>query len=337
MNKKLGSILQYVLFLGIGIFLVWWSLQQIPADKWGEFKAALSNARYWLVFPVFLILTASHVLRALRWKILIEPMGYHPSLPNAFFAVMVGYLANLAVPRLGEVLKCTILARYEKVPAQKLVGTIVAERAFDVISLALVFVLAFILQFDIVGQYAINLFQEAFQDKAGNINANKLVILLCIIIAIIGAIIYWFKQFAHLAIVEKIKHILLGIWEGISSVRKLRQKGLFIVYSAAIWILYIVGTWVGLFAIEATSHLSLADAISALAFASIGMILTPGGIGAYAFFIAKVLELSNVPFEMGYANGTLQWLAQFGIVLLMGFISLGLLPIYNRKRTHEKS
>ncbi|HAK12773.1 MAG TPA: TIGR00374 family protein, partial [Chitinophagaceae bacterium] len=212
MNKKLGSILQYILFLGIGIFLVWWSLQQIPADKWGEFKAALTNARYWLILPVFLILTGSHVLRALRWKILIEPMGYRPSLANAFFAVMVGYLANLAVPRLGEVLKCTILARYEKVPAQKLVGTIVAERAFDVISLALVFVLAFILQFDIVGQYAISLFQNAFQDKAGHINANKLVIILCVIIAIIGAIIYWFKQFAHLAIVEKVKHIFLGVW-----------------------------------------------------------------------------------------------------------------------------
>src|SRR5687767_5486886 len=139
MKKRLLGFLKYLLFLGLGVFLVWWSLHQIPPEKWDDFKKAFATARYWLLVPVFFILTLSHLLRAMRWKILMEPLGYAPSLVNTFFAVMVGYLANLAVPRLGEILKCTILARYEKVPAEKLVGTIVAERAFDLVCLILIF------------------------------------------------------------------------------------------------------------------------------------------------------------------------------------------------------
>jgi glycosyltransferase 2 family protein len=335
MKKRLIAILKYLFFLGIGVFLVWWSLHQIPADKWGEFKKALQTAKFGLIAPVFFILSLSHVLRALRWRILMEPMGYHPGFVNSFFAVMIGYLANLAVPRLGEVLKCTILAKYEKVPAEKLVGTIVAERAFDVISLGIVFLLAFTLQFDIVGEYGKQLFQEMFQTKTGSFSSTKLIIVGLIILALLLTIKFWFKQFAHLKLVILFKKILKGIWEGLSSVNKLKNKGLFLFYSAGIWFLYILGTWVGLSATIGTEHLGLPDAISALAFASIGMIVTPGGIGAYAFFMAKVLEKSGVAFELGFANGTLQWFAQFLIVLIVGTICVLALPVYNKRKLHE--
>src|SRR6478752_7344978 len=168
MNKRLVSILQYLFFLGLGVFLVWWSLHQIPDSKWGEFKNSLETANYWLLVPVFFILSLSHILRALRWRVLMLPMGYTPSLINTFFAVMIGYLANLAVPRLGEVLKCTILARYEKVPAEKLVGTIVAERAVDVLSLGIVFLLAMISQYDVVGEFGMQLFKQLFENSTGH-------------------------------------------------------------------------------------------------------------------------------------------------------------------------
>ena len=337
MKKRLIAILKYLLFLGIGVFLVWWSLHQIPANKWGEFKESLRTAKYGLVAPVLLILSISHLFRSLRWRILMEPMGYKPSLPNTFFAVMIGYLANLAIPRLGEVLKCTILAKYEKVPAEKLVGTIVAERAFDVISLALVFLAAFVLQFEIVGEYAKQLFQNLLENKKGQVSINKLLIFLGIVVVIFLVLKIWFKQFAHLKIVILFKKILKGIWEGLSSVNKLKNKGLFIFYSVSIWGLYILGTWIGLTATQGTEHLGIVHAISALAFASIGMIVTPGGIGAYAFFMAKVLEKSNIPFELGFANGTLQWFAQFLIVLIVGTLSVFLLPIYNKTKTNESS
>jgi hypothetical protein len=247
---------------------------------------------------------------------------------------MIGYLANLAVPRLGEVLKCTILAKYEKVPAEKLVGTIVAERAFDIISLLIVFILAFILQFDVVGEYGKQLIKDLLQNKSGHFSVNKIFIVLGIFAILLIALRIWFKQFAHLKIVILFKKILRGIWEGLSSVNKLQNKGMFFFYSIAIWSLYIIGTWVGLYATQGTAHLGLQDAITALAFASIGMIITPGGIGAYAFFMAKVLEKSDIPFELGFANGTLQWFAQFMIVLIIGTICVILLPILNKNKTH---
>lgn len=332
MKIKWLSVLQYLLFLGLGLFLVWWSLQQIPSDKWEEFKNSLKTAKYWLMCPVIFILSGSHVLRAMRWKILMKPMGYSPGLPNVFFAVMIGYLANLAVPRLGEVLKCTILARYEKIPADKLIGTILIERAFDVIFLGIVFLLSFILQYDIIGEFAVEQAKQLFLGKSGQFSFTKL----AIILLVIGVLIYILKKlsnyFNHLKIVIVIKKLILGVWEGFTSIKNLQQKKRFIMYSISIWVLYIAGTWVGLLATSGSAHLGLPTAISALAFASIGMIITPGGIGAYAFLLAKVLEKNGVPFELGFANGTLQWFAQFLIVLIIGFICLGLLPWYNKKK-----
>jgi uncharacterized protein (TIRG00374 family) len=335
MNKRIAAFLKYLVFLGLGIFLIWWSLHQIPKEKWGEFKGSLQTANYWLILPVFLILTASHVVRALRWKVLMRPMGYTPSFANTFFAVMIGYMANLAVPRLGEVLKCTILARYEKVPAEKLVGTIVAERAVDVISLGIVFLLAMVSQYDVVGEFGSQLLKQLFENSTGQFSWLRLGIVLAVIVVVIVAIRVWFKQFAHLRVVIIVKKILKGIWEGLSSVKKLQQKGLFIFYSVMIWLLYVVGTWVGLLATEGTAGLGIQHALSALAFASIGMIVTPGGIGAYAYFIAAVLEKNDIPFEIGFANGTLQWFAQFIIVLLVGSICLSIIPFYNKKKQHE--
>jgi len=125
MNKRLRTVLQYTFFFGLGIFLVWWSIKDLTSADKSQIRAALKTARYYLIIPVFIILFLSHFLRALRWRLLINSLGYYTSKKNTFFAVMIGYLANQAVPRLGEVLKCTVLARYEKIAVDKLIGTII--------------------------------------------------------------------------------------------------------------------------------------------------------------------------------------------------------------------
>ena len=266
------------------------------------------------------------------------PMGYNPRLVNTFFAVMIGYFANLAVPRLGEVLKCTILAKYENVPAEKLVGTIVAERAFDMLCLALVFLLAFALQFDVIGQYGIGLLKKLFTSKSGAFDVIKVAISITVLVVIVIISLYLFKKFSNTRIIKTIRNIMKGIWQGIVSVKHLKHKWQFIAVSVGIWAMYLLGTWIGFYATAGTTGLSLEVAISGLAFASIGMIITPGGIGAYAFFLARVLQENGVPFELGFANGTLQWFAQFLIIIFWGFISLGLLPYYNKKnRKHEEA
>jgi len=334
MRRRVLQIAQYLVFLSIGIFLVWWSLHRIPESKLGEFKNSLLTANYWLFIPVFFILSASHWVRSIRWRILMKPMGYKPSIVNTFFAVMIGYFANLAVPRLGEVLKCTILAKYEKVPAEKLVGTIVAERAVDVLSLAIVFLLALVTQYHVIGAYAQELFQSFLTKKAASFSWQKGLFILTGLIFIVVIVIYLLRRLAHISLVKTIKSILKGIWEGVSSIKTLENKSAFLFHTVLIWVLYITGTLIGLYATSGTAHLGLPEAISGLALASLGMILTPGGIGAYAYFLAIALEKNQVPFEIGYANGTLQWFAQFIIVLVIGFISIGLLPILNKQKNN---
>src|SRR5258706_7770828 len=138
MNKRVRTILQYVFFFSLGFLFVWLSIKDVGHKERVQIRFALQNARYFLAVPVFLILLLSHYVRAMRWRLLIESIGYKPSKANTFFAVMIGYIVNQAVIRLGEVLKCTVLARYEKVPADKLVGTIILERLVDAITLVFV-------------------------------------------------------------------------------------------------------------------------------------------------------------------------------------------------------
>jgi uncharacterized protein (TIRG00374 family) len=324
----MGKFLKIAIFFLIGILLIWWSLQQIPPQEWDKFTNALKTTNFWVIPPVFIILTFSHFLRALRWRLIMEPLGYTPSIANTFLAVLIGYLANLAVPRLGEVLKCTLLSKYEKVPAEKIVGTIVAERAFDVLSLGIVFILALTLQFNVIATG----WNELNAQSANAANTpNNHYILYTIIGIITVAIIFLFLFRKKLQkTIHGIKHIVIGIWEGITSATKLKKHNLFFLYSFGIWFMYLLATYIGLFGTVGTES-SFATAISCLAFASIGMIITPGGIGAYALFMAMVLKLNGVSYTLGLANGTLQWFAQFIILLILGGTSLILLPIINKK------
>lgn len=325
----MGKFLKIAFFFLLGIALIWWSLHQIPSEEWTKFTLALKESKLWVIFPVFIILALSHFLRALRWRLIMEPLGYTPSIRNTFLAVLIGYLANLAIPRLGEVLKCTILAKYEKIPAEKIVGTIVAERTFDVISLGLVFLTALGLQFNVI-EAGWNQLKNQIIEPTANTNDSKLSLyLLAGVIILVVALFFLLKKRIPKIIIS-LKKILSGIWEGVISATKLKQHKLFFLYSFGIWFLYLIATYVGLHATAGTES-SFATAISCLAYASIGMILTPGGIGAYAYFMAKVLELNGVDYTLGLANGTLQWFSQFLIVLVLGGVSLILLPILNKQ------
>lgn len=325
----MGKFLKIGFFFLLGIALIWWSLHQIPAEEWTKFTLALKQSKLWIVFPVFIILGLSHFLRALRWRLIMEPLGYQPSIANTYFAVLIGYLANLAIPRLGEVLKCTLLAKYEKVPAEKIVGTIVAERAFDVLSLGIVFLMALGLQFNVI-EAGWNQLKNQTATPLINSNEGNWKMYLYIGIGILLLALFFILRKRIPTIVASIKKILSGIWEGVMSATKLKQQKLFFIYSIGIWFLYLLATYVGLYATAGTES-SFATAISCLAYASIGMILTPGGIGAYAYFMAKVLELNGVDYTLGLANGTLQWFSQFLIVLVLGGLSLILLPIINKQ------
>jgi glycosyltransferase 2 family protein len=336
MKKSLATILQFGIFFGLGVFLVWWSIHKLSDKDYVDFINALKTADYILLLPVFLILTASHVSRAMRWKILMNSMGYKPRLSNTFCAVMVGYLANFAFPRLGEVLKCTILGKYEKVPPDKLVGTIVVERAVDLLSFFIVIVISLLTQAKVVGSYA----KSAFDKYIATTNTTALVIKLSIVAAaaVIGFITmrYIFKKYQHVGIVNKLKGIINGIAEGLLSIKNLQQKWLFIGHSIFIWICYLAGTYIGFLAIKETAALPLLASFPVLSFGTVATIITPGGIGMYPVLLMECMKLYNIPDSYGIANGWLQWSAQFILTLMVGCISLVALPYINKQK-HESS
>lgn len=337
MKKKLLSILQYLFFAALAAFFVWLSLKDMNAESWAKLKDALHRANYWLLVPVLLLLLASHWLRALRWRQLMEPLGYRPKKVNVFLGVMIGYFVNLGAPRLGEVVKCTVLARYEKVPADKLVGTIVAERAFDVICLLAVFGLTLVFQFDVIHSLTADKFNALFHNASGKIAYWKILVLLAVLLILFFTARILLNRFGHINLVQKVKGVVINIWHGLTSVKALKNKPLFFVYTVGIWALYLFSTWFGFFAISETRHLSVTDALSVLAMGSVGMIVSPGGIGAYALLVEKTVAFYGVPGNpYGEALGWLLWFGQFLSFILFGVTSFILLPRVNRIK-HEAS
>ena len=332
MKKSLLTILQYLFFLSLGILFVWLTVKDISKEDWEHIKESLKNARHWVIIPVLLLLLLSHYSRALRWKILMEPFGYKPSTFNTWAAVMIGYLVNAGVPRLGEVIKCTLLAKYENIRADRLVGTIVLERIVDLVCLIIVFILALVFQWHIIGDYTLNLFINFFTDNSGHTSITKVAIFFGVLL-FIGFLFYFLlKKFGHIDIVAKFKNIVLGILHGLNSIRLIKHKGLFVFHTLLIWTLYLLSTTAGIYALQESDHLGILGGLTTLAIGSVGMIITPGGIGAYPLLVASLMELYGLDFKTtGTALGWLLWTAQTVIILVAGVIFFVLFSYKNKK------
>src|SRR6185436_9879727 len=198
MKAKFLTISKYLFFLALGAFFVWLSVRNLDAEKLEQIKNAVARGRKWVILPVILFLLTAHYSRAMRWKLLMEPLGYKPSNFNVFATVMIGYLVNAGAPRLGEVFKCTLLARYEKFKVDKLIGTILIERAVDLVCFIIVFISALILQGDIFDQMVTNLLKEFFHDKTGHLSNEKLLVALSIFILVLFAFYIILKRFGHI-------------------------------------------------------------------------------------------------------------------------------------------
>lgn len=335
MKKNLTTILQYFIFLGLGIFLAWWSIKDLNHDEKSQIRIALSHARYWLIFPVFAILVTSHLVRALRWKLLINSLGYDPKTTNSFFAVMIGYLTNLAVPRLGEIIKCTLLARYEKIPADKLIGTIILERIIDALTLLLIFAITFAIQ---PGLYAdlINAFFHSPHDPSKKRISGFLIAGICIIVLTAGLFLWMLiKRKTINDVIALFKRVGNSIWQGVSAIQHLRRRGLFLLYTLALWLCYFFGTYLGFYALKETQQYGIKETFAILSAGSVGVIVTPGGIGAYALLIKKTMELYGLEEGIALAFGWILWLVQTFVVVIGGIFSFAAIPYFNKRNKPE--
>ncbi len=339
MKKNIISILKILFFLAIGIFFIWIFLRQLTPEQKKEIWESFIHADFsWLLLSV-VVGIFSHIVRAIRWRSLIEPLGYTPSRSNTFFAVMIGYLANMALPRLGEVTRCGVLNKYEKIPINKTIGTVIAERSIDMVVFILLFFVNLIIFFDELGKYVDEKVYKPLGEKFNFSQESTFYFTLIgiVFVALLMGFIFLRKYFRHLNFYQKLKELLTGFWHGLWAVRHIKRPWLFIAESLAIWVLYFLMIYVCFFSMPETSHLGVDAGLSLLIFGSIGIMIVQGGIGIYPAIIAETLVLYNITNTAGYALGWLTWTAQTLMIIIAGIASLILLPILNKKNMYAKA
>ncbi|PID95526.1 MAG: TIGR00374 family protein [Bacteroidetes bacterium] len=335
MKKKLFVAFRTFFFLGIGLFFIWYFLRNFTEEQKKEIYDSFLNADFSWFFISIIVGILSHVFRGLRWMQMLAPMGYRPKKLNVMYAVFIGYLANLALPRLGEVSKCGVLAKYEKIPLNKGLGTIVTERVLDLIVLIILFSLTIALNFARLNQY----FQEKvfipLQQKFTALQDTQFLLYFMMGSLVLFVVLLFLirKYFPKHPWVLKIKHLITGFWEGVSSLKNMKNPGLFILYTFLIWFNYWLMTYIVFFSLKETSVLNANAGLIVLMFGSIGMIVVQGGIGIYPAIVAETLLLFAIPEPIGYAYGWLVWVAQQLMIVTLGALSFALLPITNRNYT----
>ena len=330
MSKALiTKIVQYLLFLGLGLLFAWLSFKNMNAENWAQLKKSVQGAQLWIGIPVFFMLIGSHLIRALRWRLLIEPLGYSPTKTNSFLAVMVGYLVNLGIPRLGEIVKCTLLARYEKIPADKLIGTIILERLIDALCLLIVFAVTLAVQPGLYSSITDTFFPEQTASK-NDISPTLVLVFMALIVVI--AIWMRFKKRTLADVVKQILQIAHRITDGISAIKRLKKRKQFFTLTIILWSLYLFAGYLGFLAFSSTSSYGIKEALTILSAGSIGMIASPGGIGAYAYLVQESMLLYGLDYTAALAFGWLLWLAQTAVIVLGGFLSFLALPWYNESK-----
>ncbi|MFN8243120.1 MAG: lysylphosphatidylglycerol synthase transmembrane domain-containing protein [Ferruginibacter sp.] len=334
MRKRLYSILNYIFFLGAGIFLVWWQLRDMTPEDEKEFYNALHYANYWLVIPIVIMSALSHISRSMRWMLLMEPMGFKPRLKNVFAVTMVGYLANSAVPRLGEILKCTFLARYEKLKVDKLVGTILIERAFDLLCYFVFILITVLIQVDTLGDY-LSQKLNSLQHAGGMPLWAKLLLMAGIALSGFLLLKFLLRRFPHNKFISKVNGFINGILSGLRSIRHLKKRKTFLAHTVFIWSMYLLQIYIGFHAMDSTHGLSIKAAFSVLSLATLAMIITPGGIGSFPLFVMEILTIYGIGSPQGKAFGWLMWGVSTGIIIIIGLVSLLILPYINRKKNEN--
>lgn len=335
MRKRIFSIIQYVIFLGAGIFLVWWQLKSMTAAEKTEFYAAFSNTNYWLMVPVLFMSLLSHLSRSMRWKLMMEPLNYHPSLKNVFAVTMVGYLANSAIPRLGEVLKCSLLARYEKLKVDKLFGIILVERTFDFFCYLVFIGITVLLQINLIGAY-VSSKVTAMASSQGLPIWAKLLMVIVLLVSLIYILRFLAKKFPHNKVFVKVNTFMKGVGDGFKTIKNLQKRTQFLAHTFVIWALYLLQIYVGFSAMEGTAGLDLKAAFAVLALATLAMIATPGGIGSFPIFVMETLLIYSISSPVGKAFGWLIWGANTAIIIVAGLAALLLLPYFNKQQKQPR-
>lgn len=340
LKKILPDILKVTLFLGLGILFIWLSIKDLSKEDVQMIFSSMSlvnNPRGWFFITLSAAaIVAADLVRAARAKLLLKSIHYKPRLSMMFYSVMVCYLANLALPRLGEVLRCTFLQRYENVPFQKSLGTVILERAVDLVCWLFLLIVAMLLNNGLLSQLVVDqetgtTLQEWFAQKGLSYIGNYLIYIVIAVIALIVIIIratrsWWQKKPALVKVADFFK----GIWHGFVSIKDIPKPWHFVFWTIAMWVFYFFGVYLFFHALPYLQHVGPGAAFTVLVFGTIAFIISQGGLGAYPLITAGIVMLYGISYTQGLAAGWIGWILQTAVSLILGFFSLAVTSFYKK-------
>ncbi len=333
MRKGLVQTLKFIAFLAAGVILLWLAFRNVNFSKLLDL---LKKANYsWMILSILFGLFA-FLSRARRWVLLVDSLGFKSSTRNAFYALMTGYLANLALPRLGEITRCIALGKKEKIPVDQLIGTVVIERTIDFFSLLIIMMILIFTAGEQIGLFLKESILIPIQHKIFNIFGNTWILWLALVLVgtfSLYLIIRYKKRLREIRFFSKIFDIARGIINGLKTITKLKRKGEFILHTIFIWGNYALMTWIVFFALESTSHLTFVDGIFILVIGGLAMSApVPSGLGAFHYIVSRgLLVVNGIPIEDGLAYALLAHESQLIFIAIVGAISFFIIFRKNQK------
>lgn len=323
MKKGLKQTFRAILFLAMALLLLWLSFRDIG---FRELWATLRRADYIWLLPAAVMTLISFFIRAHRWNLLIEPLGRKGRLINVYHAVATGYLANLIFPRLGEVTKCAALSEREKIPFDRLVGTMLVERTVDVLTVLVLLGLTLLAGSTTTGSFLSENVITPLGDKLSSSALSlSLIVILLLVLVTVTVVLYFAlrKKLSDKPLFRRLYRFTDGIIDGLKSIARLRRKWQFILYTVLLWVVYLLMTWFPLLCLESTKGLGFDGSLFILVIGSFGMAApVQSGLGAFHWIVSRGLLVAyGIPLQEGLAFATLSHESQLVFIALMGAIS----------------
>ena len=332
-NKKTNpfkTFLTVAISLAIAAFFMWLALKGMEFKKIAGYFA---KANYLWVFIASLFGILAYWFRAVRWNLLLEPMGYQISNSNSFWTISFGYLMNLTIPRSGELARSTALYGVEKVPVEKSFGTIILERVVDLICMIGFLGLTLIFKYKAFAAFYSYITEE--KGKTEVVSSNSRTYLFIGLMIVVAVLLFVFrKKLQQFPIYQKVLNFGKGIFHGLTSIFKLKQKGKFLAYTIGIWACYYFAAYLVCFALPETSNFTFADGFFIIVVGTLGMMVpASGGIGAFHLalkfgIMALFLSMGKNPEEggeVGLSYAFISHTMQLVIMLVLGVISIPVL------------
>jgi len=333
LKKKILSVFKFLFFLAIGAVLLWLALRGKDLHK---SLIEIENADYRWVAVSIIVMLMAHLVRALRWNQLIRTLDIKTRADTTFYAVMIGYFVSNAVPRLGEISRCGILSRYHRAPLNAVIGTVIVERAFDVITMFVILMITVFSQLQFIGDFFGKTILDPITTRFSSNTSAMLILgggflLFCIICFVVYRLSL--PRLRKLKLFHKILDIIKGFWEGVKAIKKIKHKYLFLFYSILMWFLYTLTIYFCFLSMSATKDMAFIDALTIMAMGSIGTLVpTPGGIGAYQYFVTiTLIALFAVEKNTASAFANMVYFSQWFLVIIVGGLSWAMMVVLQKK------